>query len=186
MRNAKFSYAQLFFLTYHGKANGLMRVSTKNEKLLVRGHSFPASQTDSGALVFAKGASNLPPLSVDAADGKPHAEFLARGHRTGKLYAISGKIEKVMLRSTSTKSAHMPNTEYEAEMARVKSARAADVDPMVSVRFAARHSGRSVASIYRDMKNGSLQKPFKLGNASNWPFSVIDAYARGERATPPL
>lgn len=183
MRNTQCSCTQF---KYHGKSNGLIRLRTKNEKLLVRGSAFPARQTESGALVFKSSASSLSAVSVEAEDGKPHIELLARGHRTGKLYAIIGVIEEVLPRSTSTKSEHMSRNDYDTEMARIKSAREASVDPMVTVKFAALHVGRSIATIYRDMKNGNLQKPFKRGKSSIWPFSVIDAYARGERATPPL
>lgn len=75
----------------------------------------------------------------------------------------------------------MPIDDYVVDMRRVKASQELGIDPVVALPFVIRHSGRSAATVYRDIAAGHLAKAMKRGASSVWSFSAVDAYARGQR-----
>ncbi|MDH1290431.1 hypothetical protein N5C43_04070 [Comamonas terrigena] len=71
---------------------------------------------------------------------------------------------------------------YQQELARVRMAQAAGLDPDVRMTFIVSYVGESRASLYAKMKATPQKFPsrIKRGHGSFWPLSVIDAYRRGE------
>lgn len=71
---------------------------------------------------------------------------------------------------------------YQQELARVRMAHAAGLDPDVRMTFIIPYVGESRAGLYAKMNSTPQKFPsgIKRGHSKFWPLSVIDAYRRGE------
>lgn len=177
---------------YHGKqrGTGLLRISHDGKRMLVRGRAAIGRSTGTSKVSFALYAMRSQPVCNFSPDSPYYVEFLAIGDKTNARYLVRGVVDRV-LKSESAVAAKpkkkcMTSDEYAEELRRVKSARIADTDAMVSIQFIARHTGRAVSSIYRDVKNELLPKATKQGGSSRWSFTAVDAYAHGKILEAPI
>jgi len=112
---------------------------------------------------------------------------VAQGVRTGRNFLVRGRIVRWLpTQETSAKRAKrrsLTSTEYAIELQRVRAARDQGIDAMVTLPFILAHALNSGATVYRHIKAGALPAPSKVGRASVWPFSAVDAYARGTSPT---
>jgi predicted DNA-binding transcriptional regulator AlpA len=54
-------------------------------------------------------------------------------------------------------------------------------DPLLNIREVSALIRKSVPSVYRDVHNGIIPKPIKLGGASRWPQSeILDVIERAK------
>lgn len=183
--NPTFSVLQPAQLRYHGRQSDptLLQISYGDQKVLVRG-TVSTERIEAGKVSFPLKEMRLCEVCKISPNSPGYVEFLAISVRTKKRVLVRGVIEKV-LRSKSgvvaeAKKKCMSNEDYAEELRRVKSARIADADAMVSIQFIARHTGRAVSSIYRDIKNEIMPKAVKQGGSSRWSFTAVEAYAHGK------
>lgn len=180
MQLPKSSGEMSFCFSYCGKVGNLLKIRTGEMQIFVHGELFATSETSQRNLVINGGASLLSTSSSAASAIINHVELLARGNKSGKLYIIRGVIDRVTCSVKKIDKKQMNNKEYESELQLIQSARLANIDSLVNLKFLSKHSKRSVASVYRDIECGRLPKPFKQGRSSRWLFSVADEYARGK------
>lgn len=189
---------EVWKFAFHGRnRSGLLRVSVGKRRCLVDGTSIPEKISD-GACVFRMPVKN-------AADAGPHVAsavapsvdkhnligedlfVVAQGVRTGRHFLIRGRVVRWLpTRESSAKPGtrqSMNPAKYAQQLQRVKAAQDQGIDAMVSLPFIAAHSSRAAATVYRHIKAGALPAPSKVGRASVWPFSAVDAYARGTAPT---
>lgn len=111
--------------------------------------------------------------------------ILARGVNTAKLFVIRGKVNRAIDIGTFPPQTAMRQpmsvAQYQVEVQRIKASQELGIDPVVSLPFLMRHSGRSAATVYRDINAQRLPKPFKRGASSVWSFSAAQTYAHGQR-----
>jgi len=188
--NSTFSVLPSAQPRYHGRQSdpALLRISHGDQRLLVRG-TVSTERIEAGKVTFPLKEMRLSQVCKISPDFPGYVEFLAISVRSKKRVLVRGTIEKV-LRSKSgmvaeAKKKCMSYEDYAEELRRVKSARIADADAMVSIQFISRHTGRAVSSIYRDIKNNLLPKAIKQGGSSRWSFTAVEAYANGKAVEMP-
>lgn len=71
---------------------------------------------------------------------------------------------------------------YGQDLQRIRQSLDAGLDPDVRIDFIAPYLGESRANLYRKMKLAPPQfpNPIKRGHGSFWPFSLVEAYRKGE------
>lgn len=74
------------------------------------------------------------------------------------------------------------NETFGQELQRIRQSLDAGLDPDVRIDFIAKYLGESRANLYRKMKLTPAQfpNPIKRGHGSFWPFSLVEAYRKGE------
>lgn len=181
--------------TYYGlHHDGRARLSHAGQHYLFCGTVAKQNEDAIGRLVFdlSKAVKVSPSASASARQSNDNSiaiEVVARGVKSGKLYLLRGQVVTARKKSTATASRKrkqrraLSSDEYEIDVQRVKAAQNADVDAMVSLPFILAHTSRAAATVYRHIKAGALPAPSKVGRASVWPFSAVDAYARGTAPT---
>lgn len=151
--------------------------------MLIRGTA-SSQKIEAGRVSFLLKEIRLSRVCELSSNSPGYVEILAISRRTNERILVRGVIERVLhsksMVATKTKNKCMSNEDYAEELTRVKNARIADADSMVSIQFIARHTGRAVSSIYRDIKNELLPKAIKQGGSSRWGFTVVEAYAHGK------
>lgn len=168
---------------YHGKSSsGALKVVDEHGRYFFRGECAPL-KFDDGACVTASGVFPQDASVIDSGvkDSQPVQLFIAVGVRSKKLYLIRGKLTRTWPAAPKSKTRQpMPMTEYETEVQRIKAMQELGKDSMVTLPFVMRHCNRSAASVYRDIAGELFHKPVKRGSSSAWPFSAVEAYARGQ------
>lgn len=116
-------------------------------------------------------------IATEHADGEVIADLLLES-KSGERMRL--KVTRwVNLQSTRSVACN-ERREYDRDLDRVRLEREAGLDPSVDISFICRIAGRSEATIYRDVSKGLLARPLKLGRASRWPFSAVQAYMGGK------
>ena len=179
--------------TYYGfHHDGRARLSHAGQRYLLSGTVAKQNDDEIGRLVFdlSKAVKVSPSASAPQSNDSSIAiEVVARGVKSGKLYLLRGQVVPARKKSTATASRKrmqrrvLSSAEYAQQLQRVKAAQDQGIDAMVSLPFIAAHSSRAAATVYRHIKSGALPAPSKVGRASVWPFSAVDAYARGTAPT---
>ena len=179
--------------TYYGlHHDGRARLSHAGQRYLLSGTVAKQNDDEIGRLVFdlSKAVKVSPSASAPQSNDSSIAiEVVARGVKSGKLYLLRGQVVLARKKSTATASRKrmqrrvLSSAEYAQQLQRVKAAQDQGIDAMVSLPFIAAHSSRAAATVYRHIKSGALPAPSKVGRASVWPFSAVDAYARGTAPT---
>lgn len=179
------SILQLAQPRFHGLHSepDLLRISHDGKKIIVRGTASIAKASGSRRVAFLLKDGHSSRTHVEATG---QIEFLAVHYKTNDRVLVRGVIEKVLKdpMRTAPKNKGMTNDEYADELKRVQSARISQIDALVNSQFIARHTGRAVSSIYRDIKNGLLPKAIKQGGSSRWSFAAVEAYAHGKAVEP--
>jgi predicted DNA-binding transcriptional regulator AlpA len=88
-----------------------------------------------------------------------------------------------MLKAQARRAAKRPVSEtYGQDLQRIRQSLDAGLDPDVRIDFIAEYVSESRANLYRKMKLTPPQfpHPIKRGNGSFWPFSLVEAYRKGE------
>ena len=88
-----------------------------------------------------------------------------------------------MLKAQARRAAKRPVSEtYGQDLQRIRQSLDAGLDPDVRIDFIAPYLGESRANLYRKMKLTPPQfpNPIKRGHGSFWPFSLVEAYRKGE------
>ena len=86
-------------------------------------------------------------------------------------------------KAKGSRAAKRPVSEtYGQDLQRIRQSLDAGVDPDVRIDFIAAHVSESRANLYRKMKLTPPQfpNPIKRGRGSFWPFSLVEAYRKGE------
>lgn len=86
-------------------------------------------------------------------------------------------------KAQSRRAAKRPVSEtYGQDLQRIRQSLDAGLDPDVRIDFIAPYLGESRANLYRKMKLTPPQfpNPIKRGHGSFWPFSLVEAYRKGE------
>lgn len=165
---------------YHGKSkSGAIKVADELGRYHFKGVCSTLDFEDGG---FFTHEGVWPALAAEDLRDQSQQVFVAVGLRSKKLYLIRGELIRTwpVKQRTSTRKA-MPLANYQLEIQRIKASKELGIDPMVSLPFVMRHTGRSAATVYRDISAGNLAKATKRGASSAWTFSAVDAYARGQR-----
>lgn len=68
---------------------------------------------------------------------------------------------------------------YYAELAHIFRLREQGIDATVKMPFIKKHLQISHSTIYREIARGNLSRPIKVGHASVWRFSQVEAYRLG-------
>ncbi len=172
---------------YHGRQpdTELLKISHDGQRILFRG-TVSNEQIESGKLTFLLGKKDSLKGRSHSPDSPGYIEFLAICHRTSERVLIRGVVDKILKSKTMSvdnrKNKGMTNDKYADELKRVHSALLSQTDALVNIQFIAKHTGRAVSSIYRDIKNDLLPKAIKQGGSSRWSFTAVEAYAHGKAA----